>query len=88
MDGGVTEKQKEAETKAWPPLQTALDALTPATLTGRRVGNEVRFEIWQPKVQGGGFAPVIAAWVGWYDVLLSRSADPNMGMYGRARFWR
>ena len=79
-------KQKENEAKAWTSLLKALDGLPPAIATGQRIGNELRFEVWQPKVQGGGLGPVVIAGLGWYEMLLDRNADPNTPYYGRRRF--
>ena len=39
-------------------------------------GNELRIELWQPKVQGG-LAPLVNSGIGWYDLLLNRTANPN-----------
>jgi hypothetical protein len=85
--GPGTEDQKKAESKAWDTLLAAIDKLPAATVTARRTGNELRFEVWQPKVQGGGFVPVINAGVDWFDKTLNRATNPNVG-YGRTRFGR
>jgi len=76
--------QKNEEAKAWAALEKALDGLPVATLSGRRAGDELRVEVWQPKVQAGGLAAVVAAGVGWLDTLLDLHGDPN----GNPRFGR
>ena len=53
--------------KARQEFFAAFGSLPPATLTARRVGQELRFELFQPKVQGGGLSPTVAAGVGWFD---------------------
>lgn len=78
------EEQKKDEAKAWEALLAAVDGLPATTVTARRTGNELRFELWQPKVQGGGLAPVVNAGVAWFDKLLNRTANPNPG-YGYPR---
>lgn len=78
---GSDAKQNEAETKAWEALLKAADGLPPGVLTVWREGNAVRAELWQPKAAGGGLAPAVTAAVGWFDLRLNRSPDPNNGMY-------
>jgi hypothetical protein len=82
--------QKKDEAKAWGELLKAFDGLPAATVTARRSGNELRFDLWQPKVQGGGIAPVVNAGVGWFDKLLNRNPNPNgpysPGYSGRFRW--
>lgn len=70
-------KQTEAESKAWEALLKAADALTPATLTARRAENEVRVELFLPKVQGGAAGPAVNAAVSWLDLRLNRAFDAN-----------
>ena len=65
----------------------ALDELPAPTLTVRRTGNELRLELRQPKVQGGGLAPLVNGGVGWFDTLLNRNANPN-GPYSQPGFGR
>jgi hypothetical protein len=57
----------EAIKKAQADLKTALDALPNATVTARRVGNELRIEVYQPKVQNGSMKAVIDALAIWLD---------------------
>jgi hypothetical protein len=45
----------------------SLVALPPATVTARRVGNELQIELFQPKVQNGGLKTVIDAAATWID---------------------
>ena len=78
---GADAKQAEAETKAWDAFVRAADALPPGVLTVRREGNEVRAELWQPRVAGGGLGPAVTAGVNWFDLRLNRMGDPNAGMY-------
>ncbi|MDB5312272.1 MAG: hypothetical protein JWO38_6474 [Gemmataceae bacterium] len=75
--------QKQDESKAWATLLKSLDGLAPAQVAVRRSGSELRVEVWQPKVQGGGLAPVVNAGVGWYDKLLNRNqpGNPRFGRY-------
>ena len=56
----------------------AFGELPPAVITVRRVGDELRLEVFQPKVQGGGLTPVINAGVNWFDKLMNLR-DPNRG---------
>jgi hypothetical protein len=66
---------KEAE-KARDAFLAAFGELPPASVIVRRTGNELRVEVFQPKVQGGGLTPVINAGVSWYDKLMNLR-DPN-----------
>jgi hypothetical protein len=66
---------KEAE-KAREAFLAAFGELTPASVALRRSGNELRLEVFQPKVQGGGLTPVINAGVNWFDKLMNLR-DPN-----------
>ena len=66
---------KEAD-KARAAFLAAFGELPPAVVTVRRTGDELRFEVFQPKVQGGGLTPVINAGVNWFDKL-SSMGDPN-----------
>ncbi|HJZ57193.1 MAG TPA: hypothetical protein VKE74_19645, partial [Gemmataceae bacterium] len=65
------------EAKAWDSFTASFDALPPATVTVRRVGNELQLEVWQPRAQDGGLIPVIDAGLGWFDKRLNRYYDPN-----------
>jgi hypothetical protein len=48
-------------------LSAALAALAPATVAVRRAGNELRLEVFQPKVQQGALKTVIDATANWLD---------------------
>lgn len=54
----------------------AFEQLPLAVVTVRRVGDELKLEIFQPKVQGGGLTPVINAGVNWFDKRMNLR-DPN-----------
>jgi hypothetical protein len=66
---------KEAD-KARKAFLAAFGELPPAVVTVRRSGDELRLEVFQPKVQGGGLTPVINAGVTWFDKLMNLN-DPN-----------
>lgn len=53
--------------KAGKDLTASLATLAPATLTVRRTGNELRFELVQPKIQNGALKPIIDAASNWLD---------------------
>ncbi|MCE9564457.1 MAG: hypothetical protein K8U57_20660 [Planctomycetes bacterium] len=53
--------------KARKAFVESLVTLPPATLTAKRVGNELRVELFQPKVQTGGLKTVIDAAASWLD---------------------
>ncbi|AMV26258.1 hypothetical protein VT84_17805 [Gemmata sp. SH-PL17] len=81
--------QKDVE-KARVAFQTSLSELPPALLTAQRTGDELRFELFQPKVQNGGLAPLVSAGMDWFDKLMSMR-DPNQmnsGYYPPGRFPR
>jgi len=61
--------------KARKAFVESLAALPPATITAKRVGNELRVELFQPKVQAGGLKAVIDAGATWLD----RAAGLMMG---------
>jgi hypothetical protein len=66
---------KEVE-KAREAFLAAFGELPPAAVTVRRAGDELRLEVFQPKVQGGGLTPVINAGVNWFDKRMNLR-DPN-----------
>ncbi|HSQ55999.1 MAG TPA: hypothetical protein VLM40_09650 [Gemmata sp.] len=66
-----TEELKKAEKD----LVAAIGTLPLATLTAKRDGNTLQFELFQPKVQGGGLKSVIDAGTSWLD-----KAGSLMGM--------
>jgi hypothetical protein len=73
--------------KARQEFFAAFDSLPPATLTARREGHELRIELFQPKVQGGGLSPIVTAAVGWFDKVqdLSNPQSGSMPYSGRNR---
>jgi hypothetical protein len=81
------EKEREDETKALNEFLSAFAGMPPMTVAVRRVGGEVRVELWQPKVQNGGLTAVINAGVVWFDKVLNRYADTggNIRSFGRFR---
>lgn len=62
--------------KARAAFLAAFGELPSAVVTVRRNGEQLRFEAFQPRVQNGGLAPVIAAGLNWFDRGLSQR-DPN-----------
>ena len=70
---GLIEEMKKARKE----LATALGTLAPATITARRSGNELRFEVFQPKVQNGAFKALIEATANWIDKSSSVTGNPN-----------
>lgn len=81
----LPEKQQKSEDAAKEAFFKALDALPPASFTMKRAGNDLRIEMFQPKLQGGGMAPLINSAVGWFDQVLNRYSNPN-GYGGRYQF--
>jgi hypothetical protein len=73
----IPESVIEEMKKARRELAAALATMQHATLTARRIGSELRFELVQPKVQTGSLKTVIDAAANWLD----RSA----GMAGNNR---
>ncbi len=80
------EAQKKDEAAAKEALFKSFQALPALSLAARRTGNELRFEMFQPKAPSGGFVPLIDAAVGWFDKTLNRAPMPN-GSFG-PRFGR
>jgi hypothetical protein len=76
------EQVKEAD-KARTAFLTAFGELPPAVVTVRRAGDELRLEVFQPKVANGGLAPVINAGVNWFDKVMGQRFDPAMIPDGR-----
>jgi hypothetical protein len=64
--------------KARKELTASFATFAPATVSARRSGNEVRFELFQPKVQNGALKPLIDATANWLDKTSSLG-----GMNGR-----
>jgi hypothetical protein len=73
--------QKEDEAKRWEELLKSVDAVPPGLIVGRRLENELRIEITQPRLAGGPLPAVIGAAANWFDTLLNRGANPNMYPY-------
>ena len=71
----IPESVVEELKKARKELAAALETVTPATVSARRLGNELRFEIFQPKVQNGSLKTVIDAAANWIDRRISISGD-------------
>ena len=61
----------------------SLASLPPATLTATRAGNELRLELFQPKVQAGGLKAVIDAGANWLDKTGGLSGTNRNGGFGR-----
>lgn len=73
------ETAKEAE-KARAALVAALGQLPPGVVSVRRAGDELKLEVFQPKVQNGGLTPVVNAATDWFDKLIEmnpRNVNPN-----------
>jgi hypothetical protein len=83
LPGGqpIPESVIEDLTKARKDLATALGTLPQATVAARRVGNELRLEVFQPKVQQGDFKGAIDAAANWLD----RSASLGLTFTGPSR---
>lgn len=62
--------------KARKEFLASLSSLPPAAVTARRVGNELRIEVYQPKVHNGGLKTLIEAGLNWVDQA-SNMRDPN-----------
>jgi len=67
--------------KARKAFVESLVTLQQATLTAKRMGNELRVELFQPKVQAGGLKTVIDAAANWLD-----KAGALMGAAGNGQF--
>jgi hypothetical protein len=78
------ETQQKTEEKAVGAVRSALDGLPAGIVTARREGNALRIELVQPAGKNG-FAPVIAAVVGWYDAYLDRNPNSPSGYRGGYR---
>jgi hypothetical protein len=83
------EAVKESD-KARAALVAAFGQLPPAAVSVRRAGAELKLEIFQPKVQGGGLKGVIDAAADWAERLIEmdpRNNNPNYPypVYGEER---
>ena len=61
----------------------SLGSLPPATLTATRAGNELRLELFQPRVQAGGLKAVIDAGANWLDKTGGMSGTNRNGGFER-----
>jgi hypothetical protein len=75
----VPERMIEELRKARKELTAALAALEPAAVSVRRSGNELRLELFQPKVQQGGLRAVIDAASNWLDRSASTTGNRRLG---------
>jgi hypothetical protein len=86
-DSGPPEEFLKELEKARGAFLAAVGELPPAVVSVRRSGAELRFEVFQPKVQNGGLTPVITAGVNWFDKLMSLGNDGEFsggrGYFGR-----
>ncbi len=67
----------------------SLGTLPPATVTVRKAANELRLEVFQPRVQSGGLKGVIDAAAGWLDKaggILGGSRNPGFDDFRGQRF--
>lgn len=77
-------KQLEDEGKAWGAMVKAAEPMGPTGVAVRRVGDELRVEVWQPKVRTGGLVPVLNAAANYWDTRLNRVPfNSGNGMYFR-----
>lgn len=79
----VPEKWLEEAKKARADLLASLDTLPPITLQVRRLGNELRIEFYQPKLQNGGLRTLIDAAANWIDKTRYSSATNPFDPLGR-----
>jgi hypothetical protein len=71
------EMVKDAD-KARAAFLASFGQLPPAAVSVRRVGDELKWDIFQPKVQNGGLTPIINAGVTWYEKLMDmHHHNPN-----------
>jgi hypothetical protein len=77
----------KAVDKARTAFLASFGELPPAVVSVRRTGDELRFEVFQPKVQNGGLTPVINAGADWFDKLMGLGNDgshlPGVPRYGK-----
>jgi hypothetical protein len=71
----IPESTLEELKKARKELAAALATLSPATVTARRTGNELRIEVYQPKVQQGALKTAIDAAANWLDRSVGLGGD-------------
>jgi hypothetical protein len=64
----------------------SLVSMPPATLTVRRAEKELRVEVFQPKVQGGGLKAVIESGAAWLDKLGGLGGTSPNGRFGFSEF--
>lgn len=83
----VPEEVLKGAAKARAAFFAAFDDLPPLALGARASGTEVRFELFQPRVQNGGLTPVLAAGADWLVRALGTGAS-GPGAYPRFRRFR
>lgn len=77
--------------KARKAFAEAVAKMPPATVSARRTGNELRVELFQPKVQAGGLKAVIDAGATWLDkagaIKGANRSDGGIDRYDRLGKW-
>jgi hypothetical protein len=79
----IPESFIEDLTKARKEFVAAIGTLPMATVTARREGNELRLELFQAKVQGGGLKGLIDAGSNWVDKAGALMGTTRESPYGR-----
>ncbi len=83
----IPESVLEDLKKARKEFLTAAESLPPATFLVRRVGTELRLEIFQPTIEAATLKPLIASGVNWLDKWSGVMASQNaQGIEGRTIF--
>jgi len=70
------------------PLSFPSSSPAPAAVTARRTGQQLRIDVWQPKVESGGIAPLVNAGIDWIDHRLDRQPNHNGGPYPYGGFFK
>lgn len=73
-------KQLDDEKRMWAAMVKAAEPMGPTGVAVRRVGDELRVEVWQPKVRTGGLVPVMNAAANYIDTRLNRTPMSNGNM--------
>jgi hypothetical protein len=71
----IPESTLEELKKARKEVVAAMATLSPATVSARRTGNELRIELYQPKVQQGALKTAIDAAANWLDRSVGLGGD-------------
>lgn len=71
----IPESMLEELKKARKELVAAMATLSPATVSARRAANELRIELYQPKVQQGALKTTIDAAANWLDRSVGLGGD-------------